>query len=623
MSFRTRLISFFVVIVVVPMVAVGFLVFRLINDSGQGKADARANGLATAAASIYANQRAAGAAAARGIARSGLISQSSALRSSLSSVLEQAGLARIRVTSGHRVLADLGNRDAVAPGTVAVRTPRGGQPVRVSVSTLTARAFARHLTAPGVGIVLRRESRQLAATLPVRTSMPLPRVGTVVLGRDRYRVLTQHLPGFYGKTLNVAVLSNLSATSRGLAADRLLAGVFLVAFLVLAISFALLASRALHGQLARFLQAARRLAGGDFSSPVPIEGRDEFAELGREFNNMSSQLAQRLYELSQQRTRLRESITRIGDTLAANLDRQALLELALSTAVDGVDANVARLSTRADFDEPLEEVARVGSLKEWSDAIYTAERAALGDPGVGEAVGPQGDVIAVALRAPDSDVRAQGVITVCRRERAFTDDDRELLRSLAAGATLALENVELHLQVSRQAITDELTGLANHGHFQDRLNAEIELVRRYNQALSLILLDIDNFKKVNDTYGHQQGDLVLKHVARVLRESSRETDTTARYGGEELALILPHTDLQGAHAMAERVREAIESLRVPRLDQEGSLQVTASIGVACSAHGDRHLMIAEADRALYEAKRLGKNRTVLAEAATADVVGGG
>lgn len=150
---------------------------------------------------------------------------------------------------------------------------------------------------------------------------------------------------------------------------------------------------------------------------------------------------------------------------------------------------------------------------------------------------------------------------------------------------------------------------------------EIEQVRRYGQPVGLIMLDIDNFKSVNDTYGHPQGDVVLKHVARVVRESSRDADTPARYGGEEMALILPHTDLEGAHAIAERVRTAIEGLRIPRLDHEGVLQVTASVGVGASSAGDKEELIGATDAALYVAKRSGKNRTVQAGAQTTNVVG--
>ena len=215
------------------------------------------------------------------------------------------------------------------------------------------------------------------------------------------------------------------------------------------------------------------------------------------------------------------------------------------------------------------------------------------------------------------------MIAVARQGQPFTDDDREVLRSLGVEAALALENIELHFQVRRQAVTDELTGLSNHGRFQELLTAEIEQVRRYHHPLGLIMLDLDDFKLVNDSYGHQQGDVVLRHVACVLQENSRDADSPARYGGEELSLILPHTDLEGTHAIAERIRAAIEELRVPRTDGAGVLRVTASVGVAASTDGHKDALVADADGALYEAKRRGKNCTVSAATRAANASGAG
>ena len=621
MSFRTRLTSFFVLIVVVPMVAIGFLGFRLISDSENGKADARASGLASAATSLYQSYAAAARADAAMVARDPALRKPATRRQRLAALAASTGLARVTISQGSAALADVGDRTAVAPGAATINRA-GGAPLTVTVSETTAATYARGLSGPGVEIAVAQDGRTLAATTAGARGRGFPSRGTVTVDGSRYRAVTLSFPGFGAAPVEVTVLSALSATSSSTGSSQLLAAAFILAFLLLALCFSVLASRALQAQLGRFLAAAKRLAAGDFSAPVPTSGNDEFAALGQEFNNMSDQLAARMDELSAERGRLRESIRRIGEAFAANLDRQGLVELALNTAVDAVQADCGRLSVRATPDEPLMEAIREGSFDGLADAVYEAERLALMDGDFGDFGDEQISVLAAPLGPIAPRQRAHGVIAVARRGRPFTRDDRELLKSLATQATFALENVELHYQVRRQAVTDELTGLANHGRFQQVLNSEMEQVRRYQHPLALIMLDIDNFKSINDTYGHQQGDVVLRRVARVVRDNSRDADSAARYGGEEMALILPHTDLDGAHAIAERVREAVEALRVSRLDGQGALQITTSVGVAASADGDKHRLIAEADAALYEAKRTGKNRTVRARSDTADVFGG-
>ncbi|MBV9607308.1 MAG: diguanylate cyclase [Solirubrobacterales bacterium] len=438
-----------------------------------------------------------------------------------------------------------------------------------------------------------------------------------------YRAVSQSFAGFDNTRVTVTVLSALSATSATLSGSRVIAAGLIVGFLLLALAFSVLASRALQARLRGFLQAAQRLGSGDFSSPIRVEGRDEFAALAGEFNSMSTELSRRVDELSRERARLREAIRRIGHTFASSLDRPAVLELALQTAMDAVQASGGRLCVVSAADGGLAETLRDGSLAGLEDAIAQAENAALQNGGFAEELAAGTSVAAVALRVPESHADAHGVIAIARRGRPFTDDDRQVLCSLGAEAALALENIELHFQVSRQAVTDELTGLANHGRFQELLAAEIEQVRRYHHPIGLIMLDIDDFKAVNDTYGHQQGDAVLRHVASVLRENSRDADSPARYGGEELSLILPHTDLEGAFAIAERIREAVEGLRVARSDGGGILRITASLGVTSSTLGEKDQLIADADGALYEAKRRGKNCTVSAASRTADAPGGG
>jgi diguanylate cyclase (GGDEF)-like protein len=288
----------------------------------------------------------------------------------------------------------------------------------------------------------------------------------------------------------------------------------------------------------------------------------------------------------------------------------------VQTAFDGVGADCGHARVRDRPGGQLEEVATAGQIGSFRQAIHAAETAVL-DAGESAEVQVSGAIaLALPLRATDGADRVLGIISVARAARPFTEADRDLCHYLANQAGVSIENVDLHEAVQRQAVTDELTGLFNHRRFQEVITTEVERTRRFGSDMGLIMLDLDNFKRVNDTYGHMQGDLVLREVARVLRESSREIDEPARYGGEEMAVALPHTDLEGAYQFAERVRRRIEALQLPILDGGGTLRVTASLGAASLGHiptADKDALVAAADAALYRAKRSGKNRTVKAQ----------
>ena len=333
---------------------------------------------------------------------------------------------------------------------------------------------------------------------------------------------------------------------------------------------------------------------------------------------MSEQLRNRLTELEQEQARVRRSIRNIGDAFASNLDRTALLELALKTAMDATAADRGRISARERADTPLSEVTHFGRLEGLEDLIRESERAALDGDGIGSSASEELTWPASRWERWSPAARPTVSSPLCAPDRPFTEDDLELLRSLAIRASLALANVHMHHDVQRQAVTDDLTGLTTHGRFQELLGAEMEEVRRYSYPVGLVMLDLDDFKAVNDLHGHQQGDVVLRAAAEVLRETKRDVDVAARYGGEEFALILPHTDLDGTYVIAERVREAIELAEVPLLKSTGTIRVTASVGVAAASGGDKNELIAAADAALYVAKREGKNRTVRADADAAE-----
>lgn len=191
----------------------------------------------------------------------------------------------------------------------------------------------------------------------------------------------------------------------------------------------------------------------------------------------------------------------------------------------------------------------------------------------------------------------------------FDERATAVAHTLAAQASIALDNARLHGIVKRQAVTDELTGLANRRSFRETLEIELSRAERFDNSLSLVVADLDDFKRVNDQYGHQVGDDVLRAFADVLRGRIRSVDLAARLGGEEFAVLLPETDLEGAEALAENLRAAVAELAVP-VDST-DVHVTASFGVAGfpQTHSADELMTS-ADLALYSAKRQGKNRVV-------------
>ena len=213
--------------------------------------------------------------------------------------------------------------------------------------------------------------------------------------------------------------------------------------------------------------------------------------------------------------------------------------------------------------------------------------------------------------------QAIGALVVASREKNLFPEDPELLAGimdlleiLSNFGTIAIQNAQRFEQLERMATTDGLTGLHNHRRFKEMLDEEVKASLRYDRNLSMILSDIDFFKKVNDTYGHPMGDEVLRRVARVLSELARESDKVCRYGGEEFSIILPETDATGAIQLAERFREKIKE---QEFTTEGKrFGVTLSLGVCTMPEFARHRqeLIDRSDQALYHAKRNGRDRTV-------------
>jgi diguanylate cyclase (GGDEF)-like protein len=275
---------------------------------------------------------------------------------------------------------------------------------------------------------------------------------------------------------------------------------------------------------------------------------------------------------------VRQVVALIGDALASTHEPDRLLPVILHASMEATGA-VAGVAVRGG-----EEVAREGSFERTGAPLrlelVSAEVA--------------GEELALILHPAPT---------------GFDDRTVELAHSLVAQAAVALDNARLHGIVKRQAVTDELTGLANRRSFRESLDTELQRAERFGSGLALIVADLDDFKEVNDRFGHQAGDEVLSSFAEVLQGRIRGIDLAARLGGEEFAILLPETDAAGAEALAENLRLAVANLVVPIGAEH--VQVTASFGVAAfpESNSADELMTA-ADLALYSAKRHGKDRVV-------------
>jgi diguanylate cyclase (GGDEF)-like protein len=617
-SFRSRLRLFFVAIVVVPMITMAVVLILLFMEAEQNQTEGRLSEAVTVSQEILREASVAAGDAAETIGEDQRLADARkaqdrrAIERRLETLRARTGAQYVELRLNGLGRFEVGDAPAMVPVSRGLLDQNEERTGSVTVSMVSPDSYAeriRRLT--HAGVVVEQNGEQLSATGPA-TPGGIPRSGDVP---DTDLTVSSFIAPEVGGNVRVKLLLPPDADAVGPdeRESLLLAAVF-IGFLVLAFLFAVAVSRSLQSEIQRVLEAARALGRGDFSVAVPEEGEDEFGELGKEFNSMARQLEARLDELQRERGRLQEAIRRVGESFAAGLDRGGLLEIVVQTAVDGTGATAGRASVRG-ANARLEEVTHTGEPEAFQRALHAAEAAVIDAGQVAEVQIGSARALAAPLGAGEDGGELIGIVSVARGDRPFTSGERELFAYLTNQASVSVENVDLHETVKRQAVTDELTGLFNHRRFQEVMKDEVERARRYGHELGLIMLDIDNFKQVNDTYGHLQGDMVLGEVARVLRQSAREPDEPARYGGEEMAVALPLTDLEGSYQFAERVRRRIEALDLPLLNGGGSLRVTASFGVASLATAgtaDKDALVAAADVALYEAKRAGKNRTVRA-----------
>jgi diguanylate cyclase (GGDEF)-like protein len=407
--------------------------------------------------------------------------------------------------------------------------------------------------------------------------------------------------------------------------------------------------------LAELARAADRVASGELATRVPAGREDELGRLAGSFNRMTRELQAYVQALTASRDQLRGHLAILGDTLSSTHDLHRILQVILQTALSATGARAGLVLLVDPLDGRLVARCAEGLTGRWDvpEADLPALRlapgegilgtvAATGEPrrgfcglGAPESQEPAcRTYVAVPICAPasmdESDPAGTygtlGVLALYDRLGAdqFDDTDLRTLRTFAGQAGVAVHNVRVHEEAQRLSLTDPLTGLWNYRYLRASLRREVERASRFGRMLSVLVLDLDHFKEVNDSYGHAAGDAVLSEFARRLRIGMREVDLVFRQGGEEFVVLLPETDAYGSAIVAERLGAAIRDIPVPiesrRTDAVSGLVVdrvpiSVSIGIAVyPEHGVTAQQVLDAaDDALYVAKNSGRDTYRLAE----------
>jgi diguanylate cyclase (GGDEF)-like protein len=404
--------------------------------------------------------------------------------------------------------------------------------------------------------------------------------------------------------------------------DRIIRMVFITA--LIAILLAILIANSFISPLLNLILGARRISTGDFDHSVKPSSTDEIGELTKTFDEMRVNLKSTRADLDYRIMQL-STLFEVGKAISSVLDFVQLQNMILEIVVKVMRAEKGSLML---LDES-EKMLTIGVAFGLSDEVMKDTRVSLGEEVSGwvlETGQPlfvedvendfafmaikktgvsRGTMMSVPLKAKD---KLLGVLNLSRSvPKSFVQKDFELFKNLANQAAIAIENARLY----RYAVTDEMTKVYNHRYFQQRLDEELQRADRYDSQVSLIMLDVDHFKRFNDTYGHPEGDRVLKTVSKLIEKSVREVDIVARYGGEEFVVICPEKDGEGAIIPANRIRTTIEGYDF-RINGE-HVPITVSLGISnypAQARSKPEL-VSFADIALYFSKEAGRNRASL------------
>ena len=403
----------------------------------------------------------------------------------------------------------------------------------------------------------------------------------------------------------------------------------IIACIVIAASLVIgrLSTKRIHA----FASISKEIAHGNFTKQVPFVNGDEIGQLGKTFNIMTASIKRKIEQLKYLNDVAVEihshiEIEHLIEDLIKISRRITNAEMGSLVLLDEQGKNIKyfkvsvpnQLAFSQILDQPMGK-GLLGVVIKKGQTIrldnITKDSRSIGLP-------PNHPPIRTLLGVPltiNSGTVCGGIFLANKaNDECFTLDDEEILLTITYQASVAIENARLYGQVQLLAVTDGLTGLLNHKEFHKKLDETIEGSKRYHYTVTLLMIDIDHFKKFNDTYGHQVGDQVLRVVADAIKSQIRTVDVCARYGGEEFAVILRNGDVSYPPVLAERIRSTVYAYPVKHDGIRSQLSV--SIGVACFPEDANNAegLIKRADEALYTAKETGRNRVCCYKSAQPD-----
>jgi diguanylate cyclase (GGDEF)-like protein len=537
------------------------------------------------------------------------------------SVGEASFLENVETPAAAKLVAEEGSAQFLRS---RVEVLAGKRTVTVTGGFYADQSFVRDLSsATGLDLAVTSGGRVIASTLSPAPRIPSGSVGLVQIGEGMDAVVSE----VQGEDGGIAVI----AQPEGAAGFRTSIWIMVVIIgLLVATALGYALARLLARPLQRLAEGAMAVASGDFDTHVDAEGQGDVAQLAEAFNSMTENLRGYVGELRKSRDELRRGLDRLGETLSSTHDLEGMFSVILDTAAITLGAKSGavyllspsgrdlRLEVARGYEAPERATLRIGEGVAGRSAaglsvLLPSERDPVSPSRPVEPAAPT--AIAVPLIRGD---RTMGVLALYGRSipEPFVQDDVATLGSFAAQASVAVENVLLHKEAQRLSITDGLTGVWNRRYLQLTLTKEIERAQRFGRPLSVLMMDIDHFKLVNDAHGHQVGDEVLVELTRRTMSTIRgQIDSLARYGGEEFIVVLPETPSDGAKVVADKILAVIRHR--PFVEDEGAgVPLTVSIGVAAFPEDGSTAdeLVRAADLAMYRAKEAGRDRVEIAQA---------